>query len=348
MNNYKMMRSFISILAIGLFITGCANTSGPKKPKNPNEGRYKVTKDYGPDAVVDVSHVKDAVPKVEALSRGGNRSEYEVLGKVYSVMSSAKGFKEQGGASWYGKKFHGYKTANGDKYDMYGMSAAHKSLPIPTYLRVTNLANDQQVIVRVNDRGPFHKGRIIDLSYAAAAKLDMLDKGTAQVAIEAIDPTTFNAKKGVPKKQLQKSQAVAEQPFKMKVTEKPNVVDNIKTTVVEIPEPSVNAAKQAVKTPSIAIKAPAKAKKPVVRSDAYLGVHYIQVGVYSTEEAAHNVTLKMKKFDLPVLISELIKDEKHLFKVIIGPMKSRNNTDSIKDQLKEMGFPGAHLMNLPK
>ncbi|MDF2181718.1 septal ring lytic transglycosylase RlpA family protein [Neptuniibacter sp. CAU 1671] len=158
---------------------------------NPNAGRYSMKHDAAPDAPVDVSHVQDAVPRVEPQSRGGNKSPYQVLGKKYWVMSSSLGYREEGVASWYGRKFHGHATSNGETYDMYGMSAAHKNLPLPTYLRVTNLANSRQVIVRVNDRGPFHGNRLIDLSYAAAAKLDMLKTGTARVRIEAIDPAAW-------------------------------------------------------------------------------------------------------------------------------------------------------------
>lgn len=105
-------------------------------------------------------------------------------------MDSSKGYKERGTASWYGKKFHGYRTSNGEIYDMYSMSAAHKTLPLPTYAKVTNLKNGKSVIVKINDRGPFHEDRIIDLSYAAASKLGVLNKGTADVEVEAIDLTT--------------------------------------------------------------------------------------------------------------------------------------------------------------
>jgi rare lipoprotein A len=142
----------------------------------------------GPGRHRDVSHVSDAVPKVEPRSRGGNAKTYKVLGKRYYTLPSSKGFVERGIASWYGRKFHGRKTSNGETYDMYVMSAAHKRLPIPTYLKVTNLENGRQVVVRVNDRGPFHENRIIDLSYAAASRIGMLGKGTALVEIRAIDP----------------------------------------------------------------------------------------------------------------------------------------------------------------
>lgn len=171
----------IGTLLIFLLLAGCSSSGG----------RYAMRQDRGPDQAVDVSSVKDAVPRVEAKSRGGNKSPYRVLGKTYYILDNALGYTERGGASWYGRKFHGHKTSNGEVYDMYTMTAAHKSLPIPTYVRVTNLANGKQVVVRVNDRGPFHAGRIIDLSYAAAAKLDMLRKGTARVEVTAIDPRSW-------------------------------------------------------------------------------------------------------------------------------------------------------------
>lgn len=136
----------------------------------------------------------DAIPKIETKSRGGNPSSYEVFGKTYYVQSSSENFVQRGIASWYGTKFHGNKTSNGETYDMYAMTAAHKTLPIPTYVEVRNLSNNKKIIVRVNDRGPFHAGRIIDLSYAAAAKLGTLKNGTSQVEVRAIDPHTYTAR----------------------------------------------------------------------------------------------------------------------------------------------------------
>ncbi len=132
--------------------------------------------------------VADAVPKYEPRARNGNPPFYEVFGKRYYVMGSSLGYIERGVASWYGPGFHAERTSIGEPYDMYGMTAAHKTLSLPTYVRVTNLQNNRSVIVRVNDRGPFVGNRIIDLSYTAAAKLDMLRKGTAFVEVTAIDP----------------------------------------------------------------------------------------------------------------------------------------------------------------
>ena len=138
----------------------------------------------GPGEHRDVSQIPNAVPRVEARSRGGNPSSYVVLGKRYHTLPDSRGFVERGIASWYGRKFHGRKTSNGEVYDMYTMSAAHKRLPIPTYLKVTNLENGRSVVVRVNDRGPFHGKRVIDLSYTAARKLGVVEAGVAKVYME--------------------------------------------------------------------------------------------------------------------------------------------------------------------
>lgn len=150
----------------------------------------------------NIVNTPNAIPKPEPRSRYGNPDEYEALGKTYHVMRSAKGFTQRGYASWYGRKFQGHRTASGEPYDMFKMTAAHKTLPIPSYVRVTDLDNDRSVIVRINDRGPFHHGRIIDLSYAAAAKLQMLGVGSAPVQITAISPGA-EAVKPIPGQYLQ-------------------------------------------------------------------------------------------------------------------------------------------------
>ncbi|MBV0932435.1 septal ring lytic transglycosylase RlpA family protein [Marinobacterium weihaiense] len=176
-------------VSLSVLLAGCAS-------KEDNAGRYSIKQDRGPDQAVDLSRVPDAVPRIEPQSRWGNKSPYTVLGKRYTVLPSAEGYRQRGTASWYGKKFHGHTTSNGEVYDMYQMSAAHKSLPLPSYVRVTNLDNGRQVVVRVNDRGPFHDQRLIDLSYAAAYRLDMLQKGTARVEIEAITDAAASGQAG--------------------------------------------------------------------------------------------------------------------------------------------------------
>ncbi|WDE13341.1 septal ring lytic transglycosylase RlpA family protein [Thalassomonas haliotis] len=169
------------LIFITLFLTACSK----------QYGRYQQANDSTPTRLPSAGELHDAVPRAEAHSRGGNKN-YQVRGKHYQVLKSAESFSQTGIASWYGKKFHGHLTSNGEIYDMYAMSAAHKNLPLPTYAKVTNLSNNKSVIVRVNDRGPFHESRIIDLSYSAAYKLDMLKTGTAKVRITAI--TDFGQK----------------------------------------------------------------------------------------------------------------------------------------------------------
>lgn len=174
-------KSAVLLFASILFINGCSY----------NYGRYQQKNDSKPARMPTNVELKDATPRKEDKSKGGNKN-YQVGGKHYTVLESAQGYQKTGIASWYGKKFHGHLTSNGEIYNMYGMSAAHKTLPLPTYVQVTNLNNNKTVIVRVNDRGPFHQDRVIDLSYSAAVKLDMLKTGTANVAIKAI--TDFSPK----------------------------------------------------------------------------------------------------------------------------------------------------------
>ena len=146
-------------------------------------------KDGAPDASYAKrwDEIPDAVPKNETKSKYGNPDSYEVFGKRYYVMDSSAGFKQKGLASWYGTKFHGQRASSGETYDMYAMTAAHKTLPIPCYVEVKNLSNGRTAVVKVNDRGPFHEGRIIDLSYAAATKLGVVATGTAPVEIRVVN-----------------------------------------------------------------------------------------------------------------------------------------------------------------
>ncbi len=181
----------ILITTLSLSLCGCFCAKKPpvvaKKAK-----RYKLEQDIGPkrsEIIPDLSKVQNATPKHEPKSKIGNPKKYTVFNKSYDVLPTSKGYKAKGTASWYGKKFHGYHTSSGEVYDMYGMSAAHKTLPLPTYAKVTNLRNGKSVIVKINDRGPFHEDRLIDLSYAAASKLGILSNGTANVEIHAIDPS---------------------------------------------------------------------------------------------------------------------------------------------------------------
>ncbi len=171
------------MLLASLVACGSTNTA---TVSNPNAGRYSIAQDRAPSRSVDLANIPEVVPEPVRRTGAGNRSPYTVLGKSYTVLPTEEGYSERGIASWYGEKFHGHKTSNGEVFDMYKASAAHKSLPIPSFLRVTNLDNNRSIVVRVNDRGPFHGDRIIDLSYAAALKLGYADRGTARVQLDAI------------------------------------------------------------------------------------------------------------------------------------------------------------------
>jgi rare lipoprotein A len=172
-------RHLFRFAALSLFVllAACSTTESPPGDSAP----------VNPPA--DLSRLPDPIPRTEPPSKYGNKSPYEVLGKTYYVLPNPDNYKEYGNASWYGTKFHGQRTSSGEPYDMYKLTAAHRSLPIPSYVRVTNLDNHRSAIVRVNDRGPFHSERLIDLSYAAAVKLGFADRGTARVMVEVVDGT---------------------------------------------------------------------------------------------------------------------------------------------------------------
>jgi rare lipoprotein A len=174
----------------GLVLLGCALTLTGCISPAPHPETTPTTPTKPPITVPprDPTSIPDAVPRVEPLSKRGNPAFYEVMGQRYFVKSTAAGYVERGVASWYGPGFHQEFTSNGESYDMYGMTAAHKTLPLPCFVQVTNLGNGKSVILRVNDRGPFKEGRIIDLSYTAAAKLDVLRAGTALVEVRALTP----------------------------------------------------------------------------------------------------------------------------------------------------------------
>jgi rare lipoprotein A len=174
------LHAIVVILVIGT-IAGCTPVGvgvgvSPSAPSLTSEGG------------IDFDAIPDAIPRAELKTQTGNPETYVIDGVTYRVLDTSAGYREEGIASWYGGYFHGRRTSSGDVYDMYLMTAAHKSLPLPTYVRVTNLTNGRSVVLRVNDRGPFVEDRIIDLSFAAASKLGMAAIGTAQVEVVALDP----------------------------------------------------------------------------------------------------------------------------------------------------------------
>lgn len=173
-----LMRRIAFLVVVTVFLAGCSSSHYDGLPNGHRD--------------FDADSIPNAVPKVEPKSRYGNPSSYTVLGHTYHVLKNPDCYEEKGIASWYGTKFHERRTSSGEPYNMYSMTAANKVLPLPTYVRVTNLQNGRQIIVKVNDRGPFHENRVIDLSFAAAKKMGMMGKGTALVEIQAIDPRDPN------------------------------------------------------------------------------------------------------------------------------------------------------------
>lgn len=180
----------LALLALVLVACSSKPTKAPIADSDRPPPRQVEIRDGAPSGPlpIDLDAIPEPVPRAEPRSRYGNHSPYTVLGRTYRVMDSADGYLERGIASWYGTKFHGRPTSSFEPYDMYQYTAAHKSLPLPTYVKVTNLENGKSVVVRVNDRGPFKDDRIIDLSYVAAMRLDMHQRGTARVEVRALDP----------------------------------------------------------------------------------------------------------------------------------------------------------------
>jgi rare lipoprotein A len=180
----------LAATAILLLLAGCGNTprkAEPRVPTHSKPGGYYLDDGPGDHPPPNLDAIADATPRAEPLHRGANRP-YTIFGKTYVPNVSSEPFRQQGMASWYGRKFHGNMTSIGETYDMYAMTAAHPTLPLPAYVRITNPANMKTVVLRVNDRGPFHSDRIIDLSYAAAAKLDLARKGSGMVIVERVFP----------------------------------------------------------------------------------------------------------------------------------------------------------------
>ncbi len=191
--------SLLTLLFTGLLLGGCAGRvpappagapgdAPATPPVTPGSDRYSISQDTAPAKRPDVNTIPEPEVRAELPSRYGNHSPYTVFGQTYHVLPNAEGYTAEGIASWYGVKFHGHRTSSGEPYDMYQFTAAHRSLPLPSFARVTNLDNGKSVVVRVNDRGPFHPDREIDLSWAAASRLGIEQSGTGRVRVEVLTP----------------------------------------------------------------------------------------------------------------------------------------------------------------
>ncbi|AKX43856.1 hypothetical protein AKN87_01045 [Thiopseudomonas alkaliphila] len=279
-----------------------AGISGPNNFKRPGN-------DGAPWWDVDVSNIPDAVP----MPHTGNfkASPYVVFGKQYVPIQNAHNYREEGTASWYGTKFHGQNTANGEVYDLYGMTAAHKTLPLPSYVKVTNLDNGKQVTLRVNDRGPFYSDRIIDLSFAAAKRLGYAEKGVARVRVEGIDPVAWWAARGQPV---------------------PSVLADAHLAKVQVPEPAPGTTE--VYTPPVTQHAGALLPLQVSESALERPGHYLQMGAFANPDAAQLLRDKLAQHvEVPVEVSSIARDNQVLHRVRMGPVNSRLQAEQLQQQL---------------
>jgi len=297
------MTQRLNLLCYLLFITLLSACSS---------SRYQQKHDSTPTRLPNQAELKDATPRAESHSRGGNKN-YKVFGKPYEVLATAQGFEQTGTASWYGKKFHGHLTSNGEIYDMYAMSAAHKNLPLPTYVKVTNTANDKSVIVRVNDRGPFHQSRVIDLSYSAAYKLDMLKTGTAQVKITAI--TDFDLNKEV-----------------VKITPAKRAKEFVSVTA-SLPKEKPTMA------PLPKIKPTTASVISKVQTSPGLPTPYIQVFATHKKEHAKSIANTLQdQYKQKTSYS----DQQGVYRIQMGPFNNIATLNALLGALKKNGYPNAY------
>ena len=292
------------------------NTS-PALPKA-NSGRGGYYKDDGPGENIppDLESTVDPIPLVEAFSRSGNRP-YVVFGKTYTPMTdTTTALKQRGMASWYGKKFHGQKTSSGELYDMYKITAAHPTLPIPSYARVTNLENGKQVIVRINDRGPFHSSRIIDLSYTAALKLGYLGKGSSQLEVERLLPEDI--------------EKMAENRKNQPLAVTSNVVlSSSKTPAVQL-VPEAKSAK--ISLDDLILLQESKPAEKIDMNAAATPGFYIQFGAYAIRANAELTMSRLKERLESRLPDFDIVQQGSLYRLISGPFSSRYEASSAMAQ----------------
>jgi rare lipoprotein A len=294
--------SFIlgAALVASALLSGCGSAPQREtvsKPSPTRGGGYYLDDGPGANPPADLEAIPDAVPRVEAIRPATSRP-YTVMGRSYTPMTALEPYKARGIATWYGRRYHGKPTSSGETYDMYAMTAAHTTLPIPSYARVTHLASGRSVVVRINDRGPFVEGRIIDLSYTAAHKLGVLAGGSAMVEVETLFPGS---------------------------SPPPPVVAVVKPE----PEPMVPASPPA---PTVPAATPAAPEPIPVTTDA--GRYYLQLGAFGSKENAESFLARLKT--LPGAAGNLhIHARDQLYRVHAGPYASQADARSAADRLAE-------------
>ena len=313
------------LFSLIVLINACSHTpesdSTSSSAEKPASGKRYVGKDrdWGPGEEIDMSHVPDATPRYETRTIAGNKNPYTVLGKTYVLMDDERGYKARGKASWYGYKFNGEQTSNGDLYDMFSMTAAHKTLPIPSYVRVTNIDNNKSVVVRVNDRGPFHEDRIIDLSYAAAQRLGITKVGTGDVEVEALVPDDD------PRPPLR----AANKSWASNKNTNVNKSSNVNKTAVSATEQSIQPIQATTYSPEVTSGT----------SGAYL-----QIAAFGVEASAKQFASQVgSKLSYPVVISTVDNPQK-LYRVRVGPFESAQKIEQARDQLQKINVLQSHVV----
>lgn len=282
-------------------------------------------------------------PAITGKRKTGN--PYQILGKTYYPLKSSEGYRRKGIASWYGKDFHGKKTANGEIYNMYAMTAAHPTLPIPTYVRVTNIENGLSTVVRVNDRGPFLRGRIIDLSYAAASTLGMAEKGTSPVLLEALP--TDGSPLQVRSKFAKHEDNVTNHPSK-RYTE---------TTLSSVAKTAVQETKETAPTDKNSFTYRISQRANNINNvetdnnisadeEITIGQHsyYIQTGAFSNKQNAYRQQQKVSKIYPNVKLMSFVRGTTQLHRVRIGPVSSVDEADEILGKIAQEGWTGARIV----
>ncbi len=322
---FQMSESRLSCLLLAtctlllvLLLNACGTTpSTPGKPSTPNS--TSENRDGAPPTSRDIASIPEPVPRVEPLARYGNMAYYEVYGKGYRPLTSSAGYVERGIASWYGTKFPGRRTSSGEPYDLWGISAAHKTLPLPTYVRVTNLQNGRTLIVRVNDRGPFHDNRVIDLSYAAAGKLGILATGTGLVEVRAIDPRNYSRPATVI--------ADAGAPVQIKPLPPPSSIQRLPVR----PSPS-------------RIASVPRAPAPVPIAGNHSPNLYLQLGAFLSRANAERLRARLSSTATAgIEVIEGYLDQATIYRVRLGPMTDVAEADSLMESIMRLGL-GTPLM----
>ena len=334
MSAHKLLPLAACITA-ALLLASCSSNRAPQPAVVPGQSTgisgpddyNRPHKDGAPWWDVDVSKIQDAIP----MPHYGpvKASPYVVFGKQYFPIQDARRYQAVGPASWYGTKFHGQATANGETYDLYGMTAAHKTLPLPSYVRVTNLENDKVVILRVNDRGPFYSDRIIDLSFAAAKKLGFAEKGTARVKVEGIDPHEWWAQQGRPV------------PLVL-ANNQPARASAVQTVAQPVSQPIEHYSPPPTQHAAAVVPVQIDAKKN--DSLAASGL-YLQVGAFANPDAAELLKSKLShSSSVPVFISSVVRDQQILHRVRMGPISNQGEAEQLQSSVRLANLGQATLV----